>query len=173
MEISTLISTFNPDAPAVQKLLANFNSPWKMRFFFLQKLPSLWIWGVRIKRVTPQRGEVTIPFNWRSQNPFRSTYFAALAGAAELSTGSLALLATAGRGRVSMLVVKFEAQYFKKADAIVTFTCEDGAAIIATVDRAIETGEGQQVTAISTGRLPNGEIACQMAITWSFKSKNR
>lgn len=171
MPVSTSTPTFSVDAPAVQKLLANFNTHWKMRFFFIQKLPSLWIWGVRIKSITPQRGEVTIPFNWRSQNPFRSTYFAALAGAAELSTGGLALLATAGRGRVSMLVVKFEAQYLKKADATVTFTCEDGEAIIAAVDRAIATGEGQQMTAISTGRLPNGEIACQMGVTWSFKSK--
>lgn len=171
MEISTPISTFDPAAPAVQKLLANLNSPWKMRFFFLQKLPSLWIWGVRVKSVTPGRAEVTIPFNWRSQNPFRSTYFAALAGAAELSTGSLGLVAIAGRGKISMLVVKFEAQYFKKADGTVTFMCEDGEAIVAVIDRAIATGEGQQITAISTGRLPNGEVACRMHITWSFKAK--
>lgn len=165
-------STFNADAPAVRQLLSNLNSPWKMRLYFLQQLPSLWFWGVRIKNVTPQRAEVTIPFNWRSQNPFRSTYFAALAGAAELSTGSLGLIAIAGRAKVSMLVVKMEAQYFKKADAMVTFTCEDGEAMLETIDRAMTTGEGQQFTATSIGRLPSGEMACQMWITWSFKSKN-
>lgn len=173
MQIATPISTFNPQALAVQKLLANLNTPWKMRFYFLQKLPSLWAWGVRIKMCTPQRAEVTIPFNWRSQNPFRSTYFAALAGAAELSTGTLGLIASAGRGRVSMLVVKVEAQYFKKADQTVTFTCEDGEAIIATIDRAIRTGEGQQITATSTGTLPNGDLACKVWITWSFKAKSQ
>jgi hypothetical protein len=126
---------------------------------------------VRIKKVSTQRAEVTIPFGWRTQNPFRSTYFAALCGAAELSTGVLALVGTAGRGRVSMLVVQVEAQYFKKADATVTFTCEQGAEIIATINRAIATGEGQQFTATSVGTLPNGEAACQMRITWSFKAK--
>lgn len=168
---TTFKSTFNPEAPAVKSLLNNFNTPWKMRWYFLQKLPSLYFWGIRIKEINHQTAKVTIPFSWRTQNPFRSTYFAALSGAAELSTGTLALLGIAGRERVSMLVIQVEAQYFKKADAVVTFTCEQGEAITAAIDRAIATGESQQFVATTTGRLPNGEVACQMRITWSFKAK--
>ena len=170
--IPTSKSTFDPKAPAVQALVRNLNTPWKMRLYFLQKLPSLYFWGVRIKKCTLQKAEVTIPFSWRTQNPFRSTYFAALSGAAELSTGTLALLGLAGRERISMLVVEISAQYFKKADATVTFTCEQGETLIAAIDKAMETGESQQFVANTTGRLPNGEVACEMQITWSFKLRN-
>ncbi|MFN7115605.1 MAG: DUF4442 domain-containing protein [Saprospiraceae bacterium] len=164
-------AAFNANAPAVQTLLRNLNTPWKMRLYYLQKLPSLYFWGVRIKSCNENRAEVSIPFSWRSQNPFRSTYFAALCGAAELSTGVLALIGLAGREKVSMLVTQVEAQYFKKADATVTFTCEQGTEIIGTIDQAIASGAPQQFTATSTGRLPNGDLTCQMQITWSFKAK--
>lgn len=162
-------SAFNAESPAVQSLVRNLNTPWKMQLYFLQKLPSLYFWGVRIKNCNPQRSEVTIPFHWRSQNPFRSMYFAALAGAAELSTGVLALIGLAGRAKVSMLVVHVEAQFFKKADAIVTFTCEQGTDMIHAIDQAITTGEAQQFVATSIGKLPNGDVACVLKITWSFK----
>lgn len=171
--ITTPKITFDPEASAVKLLIKNLNTPWKMGFYFLQKLPSLYFWGVRIKKVNHQKAEVTIPFSWRTQNPFRSTYFAALCGAAELSTGTLALIGLAGRPGVSMLVVHVEAKYFKKADTTVTFTCEQGEILIAAIDKAIETGESQQVTATTLGTLPNNEIACEMRITWSFKLKKR
>lgn len=165
-------STFNAEAPAVRNLIRNLNTPWKMHLYFIQKLPSLYFWGVRIKACNEKRAEVSIPFSWRSQNPFRSTYFAALCGAAELSTGTLALIGLAGRERVSMLVVNISAQYYKKADTTVTFTCEQGEAMIQAIDEAIASGEARQFTAHTTGRLPNGDLACEMQITWSFKLKN-
>ncbi len=166
-------TAFNAASPAVQTLIRNLNTPWKMRLYFLQKLPSLYFWGVRIKHCTPQQAEVSLPFRWRSQNPFRSTYFAALAGAAELSTGVLALIGLAGREKVSMLVVHVEAQFYKKADAKVTFLCNQGVALIETIDRAIASGDAQQFTATSIGTLPNGDVACEMKITWSFKTKKK
>ncbi|MGB3545398.1 MAG: hypothetical protein WBA17_00375, partial [Saprospiraceae bacterium] len=63
--------------------LRDVNTPWKMRLaFFLRKLPTLFWWGVRVKSATEDRAEVTIPYTWRTQNPFKSVYFAAQAGAA-------------------------------------------------------------------------------------------
>lgn len=168
---TSIPSTFNVNAPAVQKLIHNLNTPWKMRLYFIRKLPSLYFWGVRIIKCNEKRTEVSIPFTWRSQNPFRSIYFAALCGAAEISTGALALIGLAGRERVSMLVVNVAAQFYKKADATVTFTCEQGETMIQTIDEAIASGEARQFTATSVGRLPNGEVACEMQIRWSFKRK--
>jgi len=79
---------------------------------------------------------VSIPFKWFSQNPFRSTYFACLSMAAEMSTGALALGHLYKRKpTVSMLVVKTEGEYFKKAVGRTYFTCEDGAAIQSAVER--------------------------------------
>ena len=65
--------------------------PVKFRMFLLTKLPSAYFTGVRIKEVDAKKCVTTVPYKWFSKNPFRSTYFASLAMAAEMSTGALAL----------------------------------------------------------------------------------
>lgn len=155
-----------------QTFLKNFSNPFKMRLYFLQKLPSLFFWGVQIKSVTPERGQTRIPFGWRTQNPFRSTYFAAQCGAAELSTGMLAMLALSEQPPCSMLIVSMEATFLKKATSWVTFTCEDGAAIQAAVQKAISSGEAQSIAATSVGvQEDTGAVVAKMSFTWSFKQK--
>ena len=71
--------------------------------------------GVKIQSVTNSSAIVSVPYGWRSQNPFKSTYFAAQAAAAEMSTGVLAMLALQGRGRISMLITNMQGNYSKKA----------------------------------------------------------
>ncbi len=165
------VNTFNPEQPAVRKFIKELNTPWKMRLFFTRHLPSGLFWGFRVRSVTPYRGEVELPFSWRSQNPFRSIYFAAQCGAAELSTGLLATIAIRGRGRISMLITKVEAEFVKKASSLTTFTCEEGDRILETVQRAIDTGEGQEVTVTSVGRQADGREVSRVRFTWSFKVK--
>jgi len=173
MSVST-INTLTPLNSEAQKLQQALNNPWKMRYFFLSKLPTLTWWGVKVKSLSRERGQTSIPYGWRTQNPFQSTYFAAQAGASELSTGMLGMLATAGRGKISMLVTGMEAEYVKKATGTIVFTCEDGAAIEATVLRAIETGEGQTYRATSVGvQEDTGMVVSKMYFTWSFKAKSK
>ncbi len=152
-------------------LLRKLNTPWMLRLYFLRLLPSCWFWGVRVKECGPGRAVVAIPYGWRTQNPFRSIYFAALAGAAELSTGLLALIAIHGRGRVSMLITGLEMQYFRKAGGLTTFTCEEGASIQQAVQKALESGEGQEARVRTTGCNAEGEVVCEAWFTWSFKKK--
>ena len=127
--------------------------------------------GVKVKKLTPEKGEVTLPYGWRSQNPFQSIYFAAQCAAAEFSTGALATLAITGRGKVSMLVTNLEASFLKKANSKTTFTCADGKAVFEAVERAIQTGEPQILTMVSTGVQATGEIVSIVKITWSFRAK--
>ncbi len=163
-----------PVRPAFTRFLAQVNTPWKMRLYFLRSLPTLWWWGVRVRRMEAEWAEVTIPFGWRTQNPFRSTYFAALAGAAELSTGLLVLGAIQGRGRVSMLITQVEAQYTKKATGTVTFRCENGIEVHAAVERAVEDpGTSQVIRSESIGRLPGGQEVARLWFTWSVLAKDR
>ena len=147
-------------------------SPVKFRLFLLSKLPSAYFSGVRIKSIDENKCEVTVPFKWFSQNPFRSTYFACLSMAAEMSTGALALGHLYKRKpAVSMLVVKTEGEYFKKAADITTFICEDGLQIKKKIEEAVETGDGRIIRAKSIGRNEAGDIVAEFYITWSFKSK--
>jgi len=162
---------FNPNSPAVQSRLKDMRTRWKMYLFYLTKLPSMWFWGGRLKYIDFERCEFTMPYSWSSQNPFNSTYFAAQSAAAEFSTGALATLALAGRGKISMLVSDIQAEFTKKATSKVTFTCEEGAKIIAAVDKAIQTKEGQTVTIKSVGRMADGTVTSTTILTWSFKAK--
>lgn len=163
---------FDPTAPAVSKLLRRLNSPGLMRFFYWQKLPSLSFWGVKIRFCNPFRAEVSIPFRWQTQNPFRSTYFAALCGAAELSTGVLGMIAIENRGRISMLITNLEANFIKKATGQTVFVCEEGDKIQQAVQAAIETKTAQQIKVTSVGSNEAGETIAVVTLTWSFKLKS-
>ncbi len=147
--------------------------PVKFRLFLLMKLPSAFFCGVRVKTISIEKAEVTVPYKWLSQNPFKSTYFACLAMAAEMSTGLMAMSNTYKRNpAVSMLVTGLEANYFKKATGITTFSCEDGEAIRHTVEEAIKSGEGKSFKAKSTGHNEQGDMVAEFFITWSFKAKS-
>lgn len=141
-------------------------------FFMLVKLPAAFFSGVRLRKITEEEAVVSVPYKWFSQNPFKSTYFACQAMAAEMSTGVLALGQLYKRNPpVSMLVTGLKAQYFKKATERVYFTCSAGIEIKDAVERAISSGEGQTFDAVSTGKTASGEVISEFVITWSFKAK--
>jgi hypothetical protein len=169
MSMTTNIPVFDANKPSVAKMILGLNTPWKMRLFFFKNLPSCWFWGVKVKECTTDRCIVTIPYKWTNKNPFRSVYFAALCGAGELSTGTLAQIAIYDRGRISMLVTEVEASFTKKATGLISFVCEEGKAIQETVQNAIDTGEGQTIKVCSTGFDASNEEVCRIWMTWSFK----
>lgn len=146
--------------------------PLKSRLFLLTRLPSAFFSGVRIKELDEKKCVVTVPYKWFSQNPFRSTYFACLAMAGEMSTGALAMAYVYKRKPpVSLLVVNVHAEYYKKATGITTFTCIDGELFSKMVEEAIATGEARMVKARSVGSNSQGEVVAELFITWSFKAK--
>ncbi|HSU29282.1 MAG TPA: DUF4442 domain-containing protein [Chitinophagaceae bacterium] len=145
----------------------------KFRMFLFSRLPSAYFAGVRVKEADENHCVVTVPYKWFSKNPFRSTYFACLSMAAEMSTGVLALAQVYKRNpAVSMLVVKVESEYFKKATGRTRFVCEDGLAIRKMVEESIASGEGRVLRARSEGRNEKGEMVAEFYITWSFKAKS-
>ena len=147
--------------------------PIKFRLFLLSKLPSAYFSGVRVKEANEERCIVTVPYKWFSQNPFRSTYFACLSMAAEMTTGVLGLAHIYKRKpAVSMLVLNVTGNFIKKATGITTFTCNDGAAIKKTIEDSMSTGEGRSITAKSTGVNSEGDVVAEFEVTWSFKSKS-
>jgi hypothetical protein len=115
---------------------------------------------------------VRVPYKWFTRNPFRSTYFASLSMAAEMSTGVLGLAQVYKRQpAVSMLVVKVESEYYKKATGKTLFTCNDGEAFRQAVNEAIATGESRMVRAESVGVNAAGEKLAVFWVTWSFRVK--
>ena len=146
--------------------------PVKFRMFLFTKLPAAYIAGVRVREVDEKKCVATVPYKWLSQNPFRSTYFACLSMAAEMSTGALAMAHLYKiNPPVSMLVVKVESEYFKKATGRTSFVCEDGELFQKAIAETIATGEARTVKAKSIGTNSEGEVVAEFIITWSFKAK--
>ena len=136
------------------------------------KLPSAFFAGVRIKSIDEKKCVTSVPYKWFSRNPFRSTYFACLNMAAEMSTGALCLLHLYNiKPPVSMLVVKVDSEYFKKAKGKTIFTCEDGDIIKNVIEESIKTGESKTIKARSRGVNDNGDLIAEVYVTWSFKIK--
>jgi hypothetical protein len=116
--------------------------------------------------------EVSLPGGWRTQNPFRSTYFAAQAMAAEMSTGAPASLLVLGHpASVAMLVTGFRAVYTKKIVGESVFAFGDVGAMREAVQRAVASGEAVTFVARSVGRTADGTVASEFEITWSFKKR--
>jgi hypothetical protein len=159
--------------PAVRSFIRFAGQPFRFSLYLIWKLPIAWLSGVRLQQLEEVQCTTVVPFKWLSQNPFRSTYFACLAMAAEMSTGLLSMMyvRAAAPKRVSMLVTGMEASFVKKATGKTWFTCHDGAAIQAAIARTAATGEPETLTVNSTGKSLDGTVIASFAITWSFKGK--
>jgi hypothetical protein len=138
------------------------------------KLPLAACAGLRLKELSENRCVVRLPGGWRTQNPFRSTYFAAQAMAAEMSTGAPAMVLLQGApASVSMLVRGLSASFTKKATGPTLFTFEDVSGMQAVIDEAGAGDEGREYTARSVGRLLDGTLVAEFDVQWAFRRRAR
>ena len=162
-------------AAAAHNTVAAFaliNHPLKFRLYLLKNLPAAYFSGLKITQANDASCIVSISFKWFTQNPFRSTYFACLSMAAEMSTGILTMAHVfKRRPAISMLVTGLEAKFYKKATGKTFFECGDGAQIQEAVETAIATALPQQTKAHSLGKNEAGETVAEFWIEWSFKAK--
>jgi len=146
-------------------------NPIKFRLFLMKNLPAALFSGVKLRSADPGRTEITIPYKWFTRNPFRSTYFACLSMAAEMSTGILAMSCVyKRRPSISPLVVAVEGKFIKKATGITTFVCEQGNEIRSVVEEAA-SGTPQSIRVLSSGYNEQKELVAEFYITWSFKRR--
>lgn len=162
-----------PDPEKLERYRRRATNPWFLRSFMLFKLPLGLFAGLRVAHLDADGCRTTVPYGWRTTNPFRSTYFAAQSMAAELSTGALALLAVqSAPASVAMLIVDLEATFGKKATDTTTFTCREGREIFDAVRRTLADGEPATATVETVGRMPDGIEVARFRFTWSFKRRS-
>ena len=158
--------------PNFKQFSALINNPIQFRFFLFQKLPAAFFSGLRMVDFNATTCNVKVKYSWFSKNPFKSIYFAVEAMAAEMCSGMLAFAQVYKRNpKISMLVVKMEVHFIKKATGTVLFTCEDGEAIQAAINESIATGEGKSIVCMSKTKNSANETVAEFLITWSFKAK--
>ncbi len=160
------------DAVKFERRRRRMLNPFLFRAFMLAKLPLGLFAGMKVRSLDADRCQTSVPYGWRSTNPFRSIYFAAQSMAAELSTGAIAMLAVdSAPAPVAMLITGLESTFTKKATALTTFTCEEGAKLFAAVRETVETGEPAVVSVETVGRMVDGTEVSRFVFTWSFKKR--
>jgi len=159
-------------AQASADFFALIRRPAHFKLYLLKNLPAAYFSGLRIKSVTEEKCEVSIPYKWFTKNPFRCTYFACLGMAAEMTTGILAMAANYKRSpRVSMLVTAIEGKFYKKATGLTTFVCADGQSIQQAIETAASADSPQSIRVLSSGFNEQDELIAEFSITWSFKAR--
>jgi hypothetical protein len=163
--------TFSEKSEAARRRLMRPFSFWTYQW---RRLPLAAFAGMRLRSLDESACTVFLPGGWRTQNPFRSTYFAAQAMAAEMSTGAPAMVLVAGApASVAMLVTGFRATYKKKIVRDSLYRFGDVAALRAAVDRAAAQDEPVVFVARSEARDQAGELCSEFEVSWSFKRRPR
>lgn len=148
-------------------------SPTKLNTFLMFKLPAAYICGVRTKYLDDLKCEVTVKHRWINQNPFNSMFWAVQGMAAELTTGALVMSKIKQSGlNISMLVANNNASFTKKATGRIIFVCHDGDKLNSTIEKAIETGEGQTIWMQAVGTNSEGIQVSSFNFEWTLKVKS-
>jgi hypothetical protein len=148
-------------------------NPRKLNTFLLFKLPAAYITGVRVKSLDINKCKVSVKHRWINQNPFKSMFWAVQGMAGELTTGVLLIKKIQeSKKNIAMLLVKNNAQYFKKATGRIYFECTQGEIVDEAIARAIDTGEGQTLTLTSVGTNSEGVEVSKLNFTWSIKLRS-
>lgn len=147
-------------------------SPKKLNLFLSVNLPLAFLCGVRVKLINTERCCVSVRHKWINKNPFSSMFWAVQGMAAELSTGALIILKVKQLNqKISMLVLRNEAQFTKKAKGRITFECKQGISIDSALKKAIETGQGQTLILEAEGHDEAGDLVSKFSFEWTLKTK--
>ena len=152
-----------------QKKMLN---PFFFKLFLLLKLPMAFLAGLKLKELTDEHAVVLMKYKYLNKNPFGSIYFACLSMAGELASGMLAAsIAYKSNPKLSMLVIGVTIKFTKKAVGVITFECNQGKEIYQTIQKSIDTAEGQTIEALTIARDDQGDVVAEFFIKWSFKVK--
>ena len=138
----------------------------------LYKLPSAYFCGVRVRSISREKAIVKVKHRWINQNPFKSLYWAVQGMASEFASGILVMQEIRNsKKNISMLVTHQEGRFTKKAKGKILFTCNDGNLIRETIQKSIETKEGQIIHLKTEGVDEKGDVVSQFIYEWSIKAK--
>lgn len=145
-----------------------------LRLFGLAKIPLLFYVGVSIVELSPERMVIKIPLRRRNKNHLGSMYFGALCIGADVAPGAYTMyLIRKQPARIAMVFKDFQAEFLKRAEGDVHFTCEQGQAISELVAQAAASGERveRQLDVIATVPSLSNEPVAKFKLTISLKKK--
>ena len=154
----------------IQSIQKSFTNRFKFKWIMFWNVPLAFFCGLKIMELTEERCRVTVPYKRLNKNPFRSTYWAVLGMAAEMSTAALLIMYTfKQKPSMATLIVSCKAEFIKKATDVTTFICNDGLKIKDALLESMETKEPQLVECFASGKNERNEDVAHFVFTWSLK----
>lgn len=128
--------------------------------------------GIKLIQLDEEKSVSEVPFRWCNKNPFNSMYFAVQSMAAELSTAAPVMLALKGSDAdIALIIVDLKADFAKKAQSKITFTCMEYDKIYNAVTQLKQADDTATVNVKTIGRDIDGNEVATFYFTWSFKRR--
>ncbi len=161
--------------PITESIPATLKETVLLRAFGFLKIPLLFFISPTVVEITDNLSVVKIRLNRRTRNHLNSMYFGVLAAGADCAGGLAAMRQIHHEGnQVNLIFKDFHADFLKRAEGDVLFSCDQGSAIRDLVRKAMTSGEREnmpvQVIATVPSKLGQEPVA-KFTLTLSLKRK--
>ena len=144
-----------------------------LRAFSFLKIPLIYHIRPTVLEVSEKRIEIKVPLGRRSRNHLNSMYFGALSIGADCAGGLLAMnLIRQKKAKVALVFKDFKAEFLKRAEGDVHFICEQGEEIRNLVEKAVQSGERENMAVNMIATVPSklgDEPVARFVLTLSLK----
>ena len=145
-----------------------------IKYFGFTKVPLIFYCRPKVVDISSKSVTLKIPLLRRNKNHVGSMYIGALAIGADLSSALLALnLVNQSKRKIIPIFKDFKAEFFKRAEGDVHFTCNEGEKINKMIEKVlnqnIRVNETINVLAYVPSKLGEEPVA-QFSLTLSIKA---
>ncbi|MCB9186531.1 MAG: PaaI family thioesterase [Flavobacteriales bacterium] len=131
--------------------------------------------GAQLVSYDENKTVVRIPLNRNTRNHLRSMYFGSLATGADVTGAWIAFDYLARtKAPVSIVFKEMSAEFLKRADGDVYFTCTDGPKVVEAFEQTISDGERKNVDVTVIATVPSkyqDEPVAKFNLTLSMRHK--
>ena len=145
-----------------------------IQLFGITKVPMIWYCRPKVIEHTDEKIEIKIPLKRKTKNHLGSMYFGVLAVGADITGGFLAMDPIQESGRKINLIFKdFKADFLKRPEGDVHFTCNDGLAVKELVDTVSKSSDRHNFKLSIEATVPSisSEVVAKFELTLSLKDK--
>jgi acyl-coenzyme A thioesterase PaaI-like protein len=147
-----------------------------VRTFGLFKVPFILFANPSVIALDDEVCVIKIPLNWRTKNHLKSMYFGALCTGADIAGGLIAMTEIANsKENIALSFKDFKANFLKRAEEDVYFTCSQNKEIRILVNEVIKSGERKNFPVKIIATVPaisTTEIVAEFELTLSLKLKS-
>lgn len=156
----------------IQEYQKRISNPLLFKLGLMKNLPLASIIGVKLKHLNESECELTVPYKFLNKNPFKTTYWAVLGMAAEMTSGLLLLMYTNKlKPSVSTFVIACEAKFHKRAVGKTCFRCKQGEEIAEKIIKTVKTFEPEEIRCLTNAYDEEGDLVAEFIFTWGIKAR--